>query len=549
MEFIAKDRQYKEYGWSVEGDYDIDPVANKLLTGDKFVDKTFIKCSPYRKCLIPGILILSGNSFGRVKNKLYYKCIPNERSLPVFLIPYQEKNIEFNKKKVDKYVLFKFDKWEGKHPTGIMQQTIGDVSDMKAFEEHQMNCKDVNHSISKFSKQTFKTLSSKNSKSIGAIDDIMSKYAIDDRTTNKIISIDPEKCTDIDDAIGVTDVEGEPSKKVVSVYIANVPLWFHYLKLWNNLDRRVSTIYLTDEKRSMLPTILSENMCSLKENMRRFAVVMDMTINDNTVEEIVFRNAMIKVDKNYVYDVEELLNDEMYIDLLNIANKINDEYKYIDEISDSHHVVQLFMIIMNHHVGHALSDKVGIFRSFKSATIDETIRIPSNLKTFVRTWKSSGGVYTLDALGGHDMMNSVVDIYAHSTSPIRRLVDLVNLTVLNIKIGLFEDDSGFVERWTQNLDYINSQMKSIRKVQNDIKLLDLCLKAEDLSSKTYEGYIVDVEELEDEYYRYSVILKSLSCISSFKTKDRYDLYSKAEYSLHIFNDEYNLKQKIRINRI
>lgn len=549
MEFTAKDRQYKEYTWSVEGEYDIDPVSNKLLTGDKFIDKTVIKCSPYRNSLIPGILILSGNSFGRKKNKLYYKCIPNEKSLPVFLIPYLERNIDFNKKKVDKYVLFKFDTWEGKHPVGIMHEGIGDVNDMKAFEEHQMNCKNINHSISRFSKHAFKTISAKTSKCESVIDDMVKNYKVEDRTMKNIISIDPEKCIDIDDAIGVSELEGEPSKKIVSVYIANVPLWFHYLDLWNHLDRRVSTIYLTDEKRSMLPTILSDNMCSLKENMRRIGLVMDLTINDNKIESAVFTNASIKVRKNYVYDEEELCKDPMYNDLLNIATKINKHYKYIDEISDSHHVVQLFMIIMNHQVGNVLSNNAGIFRSFKSSLIDENINIPCELKTFVRTWKSSGGIYTLDSSIRHDMMNSVVNVYAHSTSPIRRLVDLVNLTILNIEIGVFVEDNDFVASWTKKIDYINNQMKSIRKVQNDVKLLDSCLKIEDLSSKTYSGYIVDIEEIDNDYYKYSVILKKLSCISSFKTKDKYDLYDKAAYSLHIFNDEYNLKQKIRINRI
>ena len=88
-------------------------------------------------------------------------------------------------------------------------------------------------------------------------------------------------------------------------------------------------------------------------------------------------------------------------------------------------------------------------------------------------------------------------------------------------------------------------MKSTRKVQNDVKLLNTCLNIENLSDKTFEGYIIEVEQ-ENEERKYTVLLKEINCISIFRSEKQYDLYDKGQYSLHIFNDEYNLKQKIRI---
>ena len=35
--------------------------------------------------------------------------------------------------------------------------------------------------------------------------------------------------------------------------------------LWRSFTKRVSTIYLPDKKRPMLPTILSDCLCSLQE--------------------------------------------------------------------------------------------------------------------------------------------------------------------------------------------------------------------------------------------------------------------------------------------
>ncbi len=559
-EFKACDRQYVKTTWEPSAfitalEYmkvtNINALENKLLTGDKydFKKKEIVRSSPFRKQVLPGILVLSGNTYGRYKNKLYYKCIPNDKSLPVFLVPYQEKNINFNKSKIDKFVLFVFQKWTDKHPFGILQQTLGDVSDMSAFEEHQMNCKDINHSIQKFSKHTFKIIKKKTSEVKDIIDDIVEKYDIIDRTNERVISVDPDGCTDIDDAFSVKFDSDSPWKTTISIYIANVPLWFDYLDLWSHLDRRVSTIYLSNERRAMLPTILSENLCSLKKNTRRFAIAMDLLLLGSKINSVEFNNVVIKVDKNYSYDDKSLIDDNVYHEAEKFARKINDIYKFIDKVNDSHEVVQLFMVMMNNFVGKYLRDEIdgkAIYRSFRMAPISENIRIPDEMKDFARTWKSSGGIYTSNSNSDHDMMNSVIDVYAHSTSPIRRLVDLVNMTLLTHSKGIIRDDGKrFADNWIDKLAYINNQMKSTRKVQNDVKLLNTCLNIENLSDKTFEGYIIEVEQ-ENEERKYTVLLKEINCISIFRSEKQYDLYDKGEYSLHIFNDEYNLKQKIRI---
>lgn len=559
--FIPKDRHYSEKTWDMCDfvsalEYmhlmKVDPIKEKLLHGDKYdiKNKTFIQTSPYRKKLIPGILMISGNTYGRKKNKLYYKCIPNDKCLPVFLIPYLDKSANFSKSKIDKYVLFNFDNWNNKHPYGILQQTIGEVSDMSAFEEHQMNCKEINHSIQKFSKQTYKLLiQKKTSQSKDIIDDMMSRYEILDRTSEKVISIDPEGCTDIDDALSVKFDNESPWKTTISIYIANVPLWFEYLDIWHLLDRRVSTVYLTSERRTMLPTILSENLCSLKKKQRRFAVAMDILMNGSKIIGVEFKNVLIKVNNNYAYDDQSLRNDETFREAEIFAKKINSNYAFIDEVKDSHDVVQLYMVMMNNYIGKYIRDEVrekAIYRSFKSANINEIMLIPSEMKDFARTWKSEGGIYTLNSDSKHDMMNNIIDVYAHSTSPIRRLVDLINMTVLTHSKGVIgEKGKAFVDRWISKMDYINFQMKATRKVQNDVKLLNTCLSIDGLSDRKFDGYIIDIEEMEEER-KYTVLIKEINCISSFKSQEHYDIYDNGQYSLHIFNDEYNLKQKIRI---
>ena len=66
-------------------------------------------------------------------------------------------------------------------------------------------------------------------------------------------------------------------------------------------------------------------------------------------------------------------------------------------------------------------------------------------------------------------------------------------------------------------------------MQNDVKLLVSCLNIDDLVDRRFEGYIIDIEKEDSSTMKYTVLLKELSCISSFKTQDQYDLYDKGYY--------------------
>jgi ribonuclease R len=99
---------------------------------------------------------------------------------------------------------------------------------------------------------------------------------------------------------------------MVSIYISNVTIWLDVLKLWEHLTNRVSTIYLPDKKRTMLPSILSDNLCSLLSKYTRYAFTMDIYISNTTFEirEIKYLNTKVRLYKNYVYEAVGLLKDE-----------------------------------------------------------------------------------------------------------------------------------------------------------------------------------------------------------------------------------------------
>ena len=87
-----------------------------------------------------------------------------------------------------------------------------------------------------------------------------------ERESRNVISIDPEGAVDFDDALGVS--ETSDGITVVSVYISNVVAVLEKLEIWNTITDRVSTIYLPHEKKPMLPSKLSDDVCSLIERKR-----------------------------------------------------------------------------------------------------------------------------------------------------------------------------------------------------------------------------------------------------------------------------------------
>jgi exoribonuclease R len=239
---------------------------------------------------------------------------------------------------------------------------IGSVDILDNFYEYQLYCKSLNASIQTFNKDTHNAL-----KRMGHdefIDNISVKYpSIEDRTDVKIFTIDPQKSVDFDDAFSI-DASSNIYK--LSIYISNVTIWLDVLNLWDSFSRRISTIYLPDRKRPMLPTILSDCLCSLQANQHRIAFVMDLFIDVNTmhINDIKYSNCKIRVYKNYCYEEAGLLRDPNYILLFDIVQRLSANYKYINSVRNSHDVVCYLMILMNFHSAkELLRNKTGIFRT------------------------------------------------------------------------------------------------------------------------------------------------------------------------------------------
>lgn len=533
-------------------DYDIDPMKEKLFSDDVFNDDNGIKIihSTTRNFKsIPGVLVLDKNkTYGKKKNKFLYRCIPDDVRLPTFLIPYEIKNMGFSKKMENKYVTFNFENWNNQHPHGSLLNNIGDVDKLKNFYEYQLYCKSLNASIQNFSRNTAKVLKEKSEEDLIYL--IMKKHtSIENRVdTHNIFTIDSTHTADYDDALSIK--ETEEGYKKISIYISNVSIWMDVLNLWESFSDRVATIYLPDRKRPMIPTSLSECLCSLKQQNLRFAFCVDFIINDDEIVDVSYKNTLIKVNKNFVYEESKLLNDNDYKLLKENVIKLSKKYKYIQHCCTSYDVVAYFMVLMNCYCSkEMIKDKNGIYRSViltKKSSLPT--HLPDDVVKFLKVWNSSSGQYILhsDEMK-HEILN--MDNYIHMTSPIRRLVDLLNMIRFQKNLDMIQLSNSayeFYDKWIAKLSYINVTMRAIRKIQCDCNLLHYYTTNEEVLEQNYEGFLFDKLKRNDGLYQYIVYLPKLKMTSRITLRDDKEDYSSSYFKLYMFMNEAKLKKKIRL---
>ena len=582
---------------------------NNSSTNNNNISINIIHSSIRNNDNIPAVLILTNNkTYGRrngTKGKLLYKCVPDDMRLPAFLVPYEIKHMDFSKVFTNIYVTIRFSDWTDKHPIATISQNIGPIDVLNNYYEYQLYCKSLNTSIQKFTKDTNKAIESyipvsndtnngkskndKNEKNVNErnknekpekndcdnsnkhdvfIETMCQKYPQIENRTNfsewRIFTIDPRGSVDFDDAFSIKNVS--PNTVLVSIYIANVTIWMDFLNLWSSFSQRISTIYLPDQKRPMLPTILSDCLCSLQAKTSRVAFVLDIMIDTLSGEVLStkYSNCSIKVFRNFVYEEPALLKNSDYTFLLDVTRILSKKYKYIPSVRNSHELVSYLMVFMNHHCAKELLQKrVGIFRSAVVKDADAGISLSNvnnneDVAKFIKIWNSSCGQYIdISTLGEnintvikHDLLE--MDAYVHITSPIRRLVDLLNIIQLQNICGLIQlsaNASEFYSNWIKKIDYINTTTRAIKKVQTDCLLLDLCYNTPELLEKEYDGYCFDKLVRSDGLFQFIVFLPELKMASRITTRENMENFEKRMYKLFLFHNEDRFKKKFRFQLV
>ncbi len=556
-----------------------DPLSHKLFHEDEIeISETglmTVVASPVRNQSFPAVLVLNGGkTFGRTigsksgkPGRLLYQCIPNNPCLPVFLVPYDVK-LDFSKVMKNKYVIVKFDHWRNVHPQGLIESTLGNVDEYFPFSEYQLHCRNLvklqDKAFSEFTKaaKAFKDKSDDEEFIKSVLDD--TKYNVVDLThINNIVSVDPSGCEDIDDAFSISQIQEFIQ---VSIYIANVPLWLSVLDLWQFLEgsegpNRITTVYLPDRKVPMLPTVLSEDLCSLKAGKLRYAFVMHATFKVQgsfssegtnspqdlkgtigTIEltKVTYENALIRVKTNYAYEDRKLLKSEDYSLLKQVAQALD------KDTHDSHEVVATFMKFMNAHCAETLASmNTGIFRNqIGSGSFVEGTGSPNRA-----VWSAEGESNSTES-GSHfsEMLSATYSTvneghahlglahYTHITSPIRRLVDLINMRIL------MENSSKNEPLESSTIEKINKVSKSAKKAQMDCELYSKVLGAD--PETVYTGTVVDIDTDEFGKVTQTVYLEELKTYA--RVKGHLTVGGPHRYKVYLFDDEHSLRRKIRV---
>jgi hypothetical protein len=302
----------------------------------------------------------------------------------------------------------------------------------------------------------------------------------------------------------------------------------------------------------MLPSILSDNLCSLVNLTSSETIVMEIDIPSLSFS---FFTTQSFISKNFVYEEKDLIDNIHYQLLLkntrHLFSLLSD--KYIEEINDSHDLVCYLMILMNHQIGLRLTK--GIFRiTEKNNNVNQHL-IPNELRQFLNIWNSdySGKYITNSEQLFHSQLN--IYKYTHITSPIRRIVDIVNLILFQQQMKIFsfsEKALLFVEKWIHKIDFINECTIQIKKTQNKCNLISL-------KEEFVEGYAFS--KYNDTKYNemYNVYIPKWKCnytLSKYNdpkcndtTLNNVEMYKKYLFKIHVFEDEDKLNRRIRLSII
>ncbi len=223
------------------------------------------------------------------------------------------------------------------------------------------------------------------------------------------------------------------------------------------------------------------------------------------------------------------------------------------------------MILMNFHSAKNLATfGCGIFRATTTFHTNvmkvekEELKttgedLPNSVHNFIKIWRSSCGQYVdiskIESPSSLTHSTLELEAYTHITSPIRRIVDLLNMIQFQKNHNMFAfnpDAYEFYANWLQQIDYINVTMRAIRKVQTDCDLLALCAHNDEILAKPHDGYCFDKMTRDNGLFQYNVYLPGIKLATRITTSHDMENYQKMQYKLFLFNNADNFKKKIRL---
>jgi len=278
-----------------------------------------------------------------------------------------------------------------------------------------------------------------------------------------------------------------------------------------------TTIYLPDQNHPLLPRWLSDKKGSLLEGEMRPVMELELTYRKAVgsgkwvLEKGEFHRSTVKIHKNFRYDTLELETCPEYQAFLEFTRGCRIFGDTV--VRDSHDLVEVWMIEYNIFAGSRLSETGrgggGILRKTLDLETETDNTDWSGLQKnrkftgacqFLKHYKKTRGEYILFRGLATDCHHTKIRegdrvLYAHASSPLRRMVDIYNQLCIALTLGMIETEKHleFKHRMESSVEEINAQNRIIRRIQNECEMLANFFSDEVGASEIYDGVVMDLE--------------------------------------------------------
>lgn len=363
----------------------------------------------------------------------FYRFSPVEPKYPHFMVLSKLNQDQYQ---YNLYVAIKFVSWTlgDTYPRGSCEIIIGEIGNLN----NEIMCQLYVHRL------IFTNLRDKDI--ITEITRIQQKLDWNHRldlTNQEIFSIDSSGCLDIDDALDITITDQKEA--IIGIHLADVGEWVQPNSLLDRYaQQRMTSIYLPNQIRPMLPTILSDNLCSLLPKQLRLAVSLLLTIDliENKIKKKQFVKSKIINHQALTYqEAEKLINHvpnssvtKMYQIIQLIEKKSFDGTNV--EAPKAHWLIETLMKLANQWCAEMLIQSrqpcpLRVQPPPINSIPDQTLN--HELLTYLHIKTQQTAKYILyDPTKTQDTSHHGlhVNYYTHFTSPIRRYIDLINHRLL-----------------------------------------------------------------------------------------------------------------------
>lgn len=443
---------------------------------------------------VPGVLVLGGTTYGRHdRERLYFRFVPRDAHDSEYLVPWKRDKMR------NAYVVVS--PCDDERGTARVVSRLGEVDDPAAMEAYSL------YGI------RFPTTQDRRLARV-RLKDLHDPIALAPHD-DSVIVIDPEGCQDADDAIGAHSDGG------LAVYITDAPALLEKHGLWSMVSGARCTAYMPSGAKHMLCAELVP-LATLTVGKTRRALRFRVVSNVCTGCDL----SDVVVSRSYTYDDPGLVLDETYrLAADNVGPKC------------PHDIVATCMMAVNMWVGAVLKEAgTGVLRQ-------SDVRSPLTSAAALLGWGPKAEYIRAADASQHAAFGGY---YAHATSPMRRVVDMVNIVRMREQLGEGPsmDALAFCQQIEADCESVTADARQVHRAELTCRLYVACLSG---AVERAEGRVVSASEGEgDDISDYTFWIDQWSVFAEARGPVGLEVGTVHDLEFHLFKHAHALDQKVRM---